>query len=82
MKGHERESLELKDEIWLPNDSQSWLLARLTDVRQLWVVLPLLLAYQGWAKPWPIDRGYSAVANLVDVTGTVQLEFKNSVWSP
>jgi len=45
----------------LPNDSQSWLLARLTDVRQLWGGVPLLLAYQGGAKPWPIGRGYAGL---------------------
>ena len=58
-----------------PKGSQSWLLVRLTDVRKLRVVVPFLLAYQGWAKPWPIDRGYSAVADPVDVPGTVPSKF-------
>ena len=58
------------------------MIARLTDVRQVWGMRTFLLAYQGWASPWPIGCGYSAVANPVDVTGTIPSELSDSGMSP
>ena len=54
------------------------MIARLTDVRHVWGMRTFLLAYQGWASPWPIGCGYSAVANPVDVTGTIPSELSDS----
>jgi len=70
---------------WKINWPPKWfsiVVVRLTDLRQLWGVCTFLLAYQGWASPWPTGRGYSAVVNPVDVTSTIPLELLVSRMSP